>query len=144
LPSLEEVLATIIESTFGATASTPYEREIRRAVERVVIDNLMGLADEAAMPQVRALARHALNERVVALRARADIDIAAAAHTELLVADIARWLDRPAGASEPRRAAPAAPPGAPIGEPGMEWLLRRDGGPDWLRAMEPWCSILWW
>ncbi len=144
LPSLEEVLGTIIESTFGATASTPYEREIRRAVERVVIDNLMGLADEAAMPQVRAIARHTLRERLTALRARADVDIAAAAHAELLIADVARWLDRPAGATEPRRAAPSAPPGAPIGEPGTEWLLRRDGGPDWLRTMEPWCSILWW
>jgi hypothetical protein len=134
LPGLEEVLATVIESTFGATTSNPYEREISRAVERVVIDQLMALGDNAAMPQVRALARHALSERLASLGSRADVFITAAAHTEALATDIKRWLDRPAAASEPRRAAPAAPPGAPIGDPGMYYGL-------W---MEPWCSILRW
>jgi hypothetical protein len=134
LPGLEEVLATIIESTFGSSASTPYEREISRAVERVVIDQLMALGDNAPMPQVRALARHALNERLTSLSARTDVFVVAAAHTEALSTDIKRWLERPASASEPRRAAPAAPPGAPIGDPGMYYGM-------W---MEPWCSILRW
>jgi hypothetical protein len=133
LPGLEDVIGTLVESTFGASANTPYEREIRRAVERVVIDNLMGLGDGAAMPQARAIARLALAERVAALAARSDVDMASAAHTAALASDITRWLERPAGASEPRRAAPAAPPGAPIGDPGMSWLW-------W---MEPHCSILW-
>jgi hypothetical protein len=54
----------------------------------------------------------------------------AAAHGSLLAADIKRFLDRPA---PPATATPlpAAPPGAPIGEPAMEWL----------RRLEPVCSM---
>ncbi len=52
-----------------------------------------------------------------------------AAHYTLLTRDIERFLDRPAEVfSQP--AVPAPPPGAPIGEPAMDWLTR----------LEPWCS----
>ncbi|HKH71118.1 MAG TPA: hypothetical protein VKA59_07185, partial [Vicinamibacterales bacterium] len=57
----------------------------------------------------------------------------AAAHAALLSADIKRFLDRPA-APATRTDLPAAPPGAPIGEPGM----------DWLRRMEPPCSWIYY
>jgi hypothetical protein len=47
----------------------------------------------------------------------------------LLAADIKRFLDRPA-APAAATPLPTAPPGAPIGEPAMEWL----------RRLEPVCS----
>jgi hypothetical protein len=56
---------------------------------------------------------------------------ASAAHASLLAADIKRFLDRPSAPAS-RMAVPSAPPGAPIGEPAM----------DWLRRIEPFCS--WW
>jgi hypothetical protein len=58
---------------------------------------------------------------------------AGAAHRALLAADIKRFLERPAPPAT-RVDIPAAPPGAPIGDPGMDWLNR----------MEPACSAWWW
>jgi hypothetical protein len=52
------------------------------------------------------------------------------AHAELLAADIKRFLDRPAPPAQVIQT-PQAPPGAPIGEPAM----------DWLRRLEPFCTI---
>jgi hypothetical protein len=51
------------------------------------------------------------------------------AHARLLAADIRRFLERPAQPAT-RTEAPSLPPGAPIGEPAM----------DWLGLVEPWCS----
>jgi hypothetical protein len=56
------------------------------------------------------------------------------AQANLLVADIHRFLTRPANPVATRFPAPATPPGAPIGEPAMEWFK-------WL---EPDCTWIDW
>jgi hypothetical protein len=130
LPGLDQVIDQVVEATFGAQTTSAYEAEIARAVQRVVTDNLMSLAGNAAMPQVRAIATHKLRE-IAERQTRAET--ASRAHQALLASDIKRFLDRPAPtATTP--ATPGAPPGAPIGDPGM----------DWLRRIEPACSVWEW
>jgi hypothetical protein len=126
LPGLDDVLDRLIDGVFKAPTASPYESEIRRAVERVLVERVIGLAGGARMPQVRALA----NERLVAL-ARATTsasDRLEAAHLTLLAQDVRRFLDRPAGAAP--SAIPQLPPGAPIGQPAMEYL----------RLLQPYCE----
>ncbi len=124
LPGLAEVIDTVFASSFGARTSSPYEAEIQRAVERVVIDELMDLAGSASMPQVRAIATQKLQQRAAAVTQAAAGQGAssASAHGLLLAADISRFLTRPSDPVAIRFPAPAAPPGAPIGEPAMNWL----------------------
>jgi hypothetical protein len=80
------------------------------------------------MSQVRAIASAQL--RYMSQQVPGAGTSPTAAHGALLASDIKRFLDRPA---PPATATPlpAAPPGAPIGEPAMEWL----------RRIEPACSI---
>ena len=106
-----------------------YEAEIARAIQRVVIEQLMTLANSADMPQVRAIASQKLKQRQARLLAAPATSGGASAHSSLLAADIARFLDRPL-APATRGDIPTPPPGAPIGDPGMDWLGR----------MEPLCS----
>ncbi|MGH7477439.1 MAG: zinc-dependent metalloprotease [Longimicrobiales bacterium] len=114
LPGLGRLLERLIAVTFDAPSPTGYHREIQRAIERVVIDELMALAAGADMPQVRAEASYALEQ----LRRRfTELPAAAAeaerAHAFLMANDIARFMEDP---DEFRRAElPSAPPGAPIG-----------------------------
>jgi hypothetical protein len=139
LPSLDEALDALFAATFDVSPTDPYEAEIGRAVERVVIDRLIGVAQGASMPQVRAIVtlrlertRDQFAERVRTDRIRnqpTDAGRGNDAHFTLLARDIARFLERPAAEfSQPTTM--AAPPGAPIGEPAM----------DWLRRLEPACS----
>lgn len=120
LPGLGEVIDRLIETGFDARSSNPYEAEIVRVIGRVIVDRLMALSAAAPLPQVRAIASH----RLESLRDRlkrggaADDD---AAHAKLLLADITRFLERPAEAYA-HPALPAPPPGAPIGDPGQRWL----------------------
>ena len=88
----------------------------------------MRLASGADMSQVRAIVSARLRARAAALPSTGTSP--AAAHGALLAADITRFLERPA---PPATATPlpSAPPGAPIGEPAM----------DWLRRIEPVCSV---
>src|SRR5690606_1814819 len=153
LPGLQEVLDELLGSVQRARAATPYEAEVKRAVERVVVEQIMELAATARMPQVRALATDRL-ERLADTRTLAsgqrprDAD---AAHYALLARDSRRFLDRPA---EPYRApgTPGIPPGAPIGEPAMDWLggagawqpsSARDLARAWLEQLEPACAWRW-
>jgi hypothetical protein len=121
LPGFDDVISEVVRSTFGAKASSPYEAEIARSVERVVVDRLMDTVVGARMPQVRALAQSALS------------DIANMGGTDpgraLIALDIERFNERPL--TTPLGATPIPPPGAPIGDPGMDYLRR---------TMEPWCS----
>ncbi len=129
LPGLETVVDQLIASTYGVESANPYEAEIARAVQRVVVEHLMTLAATADMPQVRAIAARKLQQRQQRLSGAVPVDGAAAAHASLLAADIKRFLDRPF-APAARAELPTAPPGAPIGDPGLDWLGR----------MEPLCS----
>ena len=91
----------------------------------MLVENLMTLAAGSPMAQVRAIASHALKTRMTRHRrlGRWLSPTERAAHASLLAADIKRFLDRP---SVPGHAAelPEAPPGAPIGQPAMEFLRR--------------------
>ncbi len=129
LPGLETVIDQLLSSTFGDNAANAYEAEIARAVQRVVVERLMTLASTADMPQVRAIASHKLRQRAQRLTTPAPPNTAAAAHAGLLTSDIQRFLDRPF-APATRTDIPTAPPGAPIGDPGMDWLGR----------LAPYCS----
>jgi hypothetical protein len=142
LPGLEEVLDALFAATFGATASNPYEGEVKRAEERVLVEELMALVERARMPQVRAIATARL-ERLAegALKASPSASEAETAHQALLARDVRRFLERPAAPYAPL-AVPEIPPGAPIGEPGMDWIGGRWRAPalEWLREVEPPCS----
>ena len=126
MPGLSWVLDELIAATFKAQPATAYEAEISRAVQHVVVEHLTTLASNSDMSQVRAIASLKLQERMQELKATGGAD---GAHQRLLAADIKRFLDRPA-APATRTEIPSAPPGAPIGEPAMDWLAR----------IEPWCS----
>jgi hypothetical protein len=125
LPGLEAIVDRLISSTFGAERADPYEAEIARAVQRVVVEHLITLATAADMPQVRAIATHKLQQRQQRLSSAVTANAAASAHAALLAADIKRFLDRPF-APATRADLPAAPPGAPIGDPGMDWFGRTE------------------
>src|SRR5579871_3242080 len=56
LPGLEEVIDRLTKATFDAPVASPYEAEVRRAEERVMVDRLMWLATGAPNGQVRAIA----------------------------------------------------------------------------------------
>jgi len=120
LPGLDEIIDRLVAGTFGVRAANPYEGEIKRAVERVVVEELMTLAATAEMPQVRAVATAKL-QRSFGQGAGTSTDDAA--HTLLITADIKRFLDRPI-APTARIGRQEIPPGAPIGDPGMDWLSR--------------------
>ena len=130
LPSFDEVLARLVHGVFTVEPANSYEAEISRAVERVLVDRMMILAASAPMPQVRATTSYYLEQ--IAARLADEVESAPAgdaAHYALLARDIGRFLDRPADAfTQP--ADQATPPGAPIGQPAMNWL----------RILQPQCS----
>ncbi len=54
LPGLEEVIDRLSKAIFDAPVANPYEAEVRRAEERVLVDRLTWLATAAPNGQVRA------------------------------------------------------------------------------------------
>jgi hypothetical protein len=123
LPGLEEVIDRLVKATFDAPVSSPYESAVRRAEERVFVDRVMWLATGAPNSQVRAIAALKLSKLANRLRAESSQAEAEQAQHQLLAADIKRFLERPADAMKPMPA-PEPPPGAPIGDSGMDWLAR--------------------
>jgi Met-zincin len=121
LPGLEEVIDRFTKATFGAPAANPYETEVRRAEERVLVDRVTWLATAAPNPQVRAIGALKLNALAAKLKAEPGVSEADRAQHLLIAADIKRFLDRP---GEPTHImpAPSSPPGAPIGDNGNDWL----------------------
>jgi hypothetical protein len=92
------------------------------------------------MSQVRAIATLKLQRRglelgrvaTAALATGSDGNEGDAAQANLLAADINRFLTRPANPVATRFAAPTSPPGAPIGEPAMEWFRWLDPDCTWI------------
>jgi Met-zincin/Domain of unknown function (DUF5117) len=124
LPGLDEIIDQLTKATFDAAARSPYEAEIRRSEERVLVDRLIWLASGSPNGQVRAIATLKLARLAARLKSTSAASPADQAQHALLAADIQRFLDRP---SEPLKpiVASDAPPGAPIGgDTGMEWLER--------------------
>jgi len=122
LPGLDEVINEVLTGVFGATPASAYEAEISRAVQRVAIDELMGLAASADMPQVRAMATLKLSRKFNDLAKLTPADDGEAAHVALLGRDIKRFLDNPEAYKRP--APPVVPPGAPIGDFPLDWIRR--------------------
>jgi hypothetical protein len=128
LPGLGEVIDRLIKATFDQPTSGNYEAEVRRATERVLVDRVMWLAQSAPNAQVRAIASLKLDR----IRARSTTAGAATmaeserAHRTLLAADIKRFLERPVMDAMGGKIVPPspAPPGAPIGDMGQDWLAR--------------------
>ncbi|MGE5361228.1 MAG: zinc-dependent metalloprotease [Bacteroidales bacterium] len=128
LPGVGDVIDRLVATAFDTAAVSPYEAEVRRATARVVVERLIALASSAPMAEVRAIASDRLDgvrERLKAVKDGDDRPMA-----KLLVADITRFLDRPA---EPYKQPPlpTTPPGAPIGEPGYQWLPPYGTGTWW-------------
>ncbi len=124
LPGLQEVIDRLTKAVFDAPAATPYEAEIRRAEEGVLVDRLMRLATAAPNGQVRAIASFKLGKLAARLRVEPGPSEAEQAQRALLASDIKRFLERPAETMRPIPA-PDSPPGAPIGgDAGMHWLDR--------------------
>ena len=129
LPGLVEVIDALVEATFGEPFSAGYRIELQRAVQRVVVDRLIRLASVSPMAQVRAVAAHWLEDVLEEIRGRllptdaaGDFDrVAHAAHGSALRRDIIRFLEAPAEGAEAWET-PPAPPGSPIGDPGLNWL----------------------
>jgi hypothetical protein len=119
------VLDHTLERVFAMDSDEGYEQEIIRAVQRVVVEQVMSLAANAPMPQVRAIASSGL--AAMSTRFAARIDQAGEtmkrdrAHFALLERDVERFLSRRA-AAQPEGRRLTAPPGAPIGQPAPSWL----------------------
>ena len=149
LPGLGEVIDRLVRATFDQPTSSAYEAEIRRAEERVLVDRLMWLAAVAPNAQVRAISSLKLNR----LAARAGTATPGTgsqaeserAHRALLAADIKRFVERPMNDAWSARFIPPsfAPPGAPIGDMGQDWLGRPplcswdEAKPEWWLHYEP-------
>jgi hypothetical protein len=123
LPGLEEVIDRLTRATFDAAAANPYEAEVRRAEERVLVDRVMWLAHSAPNGQVRAIATLKLSKLANRLKADTSANEAEQAQHQLLASDIKRFLDRPGDVARPIPA-PDSPPGAPIGDMPQDWLAR--------------------
>jgi len=130
LPGLGEIIDRLIRATYDQPTAGSYEAEVKRAEERVLVDRLMWLAAVSPNVQVRAITTLKLNR----LAARAAVATPGTgsqveserAHRALLAADIKRFMDRPVNDQLSARFMPPspAPPGAPIGDTGMDFLSR--------------------
>jgi uncharacterized protein DUF4953/uncharacterized protein DUF5117 len=125
LPGLEDVIDRLVAATFDAATTTGYEAAVRRAEERVLVDRVMWLAAASPNSQVRAIASLKLSKLAARLKASVAKTEADTAQRTLIAADIKRFIERPL---DPAHViplpAPDAPPGAPIGDPGEDWLAR--------------------
>ncbi len=94
--SLNEVINTIVERTWGASApAAADERAALRASQRAVLDKLLDLGgDASALPDVRAAAVAQIRQLQTRLSSVSTAgDAAAAAHVETARYDIQRFLD---------------------------------------------------
>lgn len=117
-PGLEDLLDALVEQAFGGHGAGGSERaaELRRVIQRVVVDALVdGAGDPATPAPVRTRLDDSLRRLRAALGASAAQERAEQAHRALLAADIQRFLDRTESLPPPRQRPLPAPPGSPIG-----------------------------
>jgi hypothetical protein len=115
-------LAEVIDSVLLAGRPEPedsYQMAIGRAVQRVVLNRLMGLAQGARSAEARAIATLKLRSFLAQLPEVSPAELGGAAegtaHVMALAADIRRFLERPWDPQAlPRPFTP--PPGMPIGQ----------------------------
>jgi hypothetical protein len=136
LPGLEDVIDRLILAVYDAKPADAYQAEISRGLQRVLASQLMTLVVNSQMSQVRAIATFklkVLQQRMAGRGAVAAASVAERAHAQLLAADIQRFIDKPADPSTRILTLPPAPPGAPIGDYGMDYLLGLAPACDWIR-----------
>jgi hypothetical protein len=121
LPGLEDVIDRLTAATFDAVAANPYEAAVRRAEERVLVNRVMWLAQASSNNDVRGAASLRLQRLAARPIGAAGASDAEVAGRTLLAADIKRFLERSQEAAGIIAVAPA-PPGAPIGDIGQDWL----------------------
>ena len=122
LPGLQEVIDRLVKAVFDAPVQSTYEAGVRRAEERVLVDRIIWLATGATNSEVRAIASLKLSELAGRMEGARSPDASDAAQHKMLADDIRRFLERPVEVEHPIPTA-SAPPGAPIGEPGWDWLV---------------------
>ena len=139
-PGLGDVFDRLWAQLYDAPTSDAYAAEIQRTVQRAYVDQLMVLAARAGMPQVRAMASYELQMIHDRLDGRQG-DRNSMAADYMAMQDIERFLDRD---MEPISSPglPSAPPGSPIGQSTMEWLLPYNGG--WLVSADDGLMCSWW
>jgi hypothetical protein len=116
-------LAEVIDSAIAAgkpQSDDGYEAAVGRAVQRVIVERLMGLAQGGRNPEARAIALMKLKALAGQLPSTVAAELGGAAegtaHALALGDDIRRFLERPWDPQAlPRPFTP--PPGMPIGEP---------------------------
>ena len=81
----------------------------------------MWLASASPNAQVRAIATMRLTGLLARMKSESTTDVGDRAAHAALSSDIQRFIDRPVDLTK-RNVAPAAPPGAPIGDVPMDWL----------------------
>jgi hypothetical protein len=128
-PSLEEVLDSILESTWKTPTASTYHTEIQHVVNMVVLNELMTLAgNERAANQVRAIAEFKLDElkNWLAAQQRVTGNINQKAYLLYAANQIKRFQDDPKKMNLTKANDP--PDGQPIG---TDW---------WNRADRDWCD----
>jgi hypothetical protein len=136
LPGLEDVTDRLITTVFDAKGADAYQNEISHGLQRVLAGHLMNLAATSPMSQVRAIATYKLKSLQQKLNARGAVATAATgdrAHAQMLASDIVRFLEHPNDVTLRIPAMMPAPPGAPIGEAAMDYLLGLDPSCGWIR-----------
>jgi hypothetical protein len=117
-PDFKEVVDSLIFHTWGRPAPRDaYQAAILRAIQTLTVSRLIDTAaNDAAAPQVRAVASEALRQLSARLKATSRTAIAKA-HFRSTIEDIERFLTRP---DESRKKTPPlpAPPGDLIGTRG--------------------------
>ena len=128
LPGLRDVLSRLFDATLGAETGSPYDLSVKRAVVGVVVDRVKWLAVNSPMMEVRGIASSTLEmvSEVLGSSEQQEGSLAG-----FLVRDIKRFLNRPAeNFREINQVSP--PPGAPIGQPAMDWIQRSELWYTWL------------
>jgi hypothetical protein len=127
LPGLTDVIRQARAALFGGVPRDGYQAAVNRAVQSVLVNRLMQLAGGAPMAQVRAEAEWQLRQIADEIApATENLDPATLAHGYGLATEIGRFLERPHVEVEAPDA-PGMPPGDPIGDAGMRWLVGGGG-----------------
>jgi hypothetical protein len=115
-PSADDVIGQLIAGVYStATATTAYERGVRRQARRAVVDALFALAaDQRSTADVRAVADDQLNRLAATLSAAKATDAEDRAANAEAVRNVRNWLDRRIAPPHPSSVIPL-PPGTPIG-----------------------------
>lgn len=110
LPTLDEMLNRLVTRTFWvAPSSSARERELRQGVQDVVLERLMGLADDGS-PNVRLRARNALAKVLMRLDSAQDL------RSKDIVWQLKEFFFNRPGQAKPKKPSALPPlPGAPIG-----------------------------